>query len=181
MQRFQYKNLKEFNESENSKKIDSKTLCVLDIDGVFFHGLTDPHFWFANIKKEYLDELEKIVQRKTNIWIFTDRNMFGFWGPYKKQLLDILSEQGKTLVRRFKGSKEFLNKTKTEKQLNRALILNANKPGQDSKNVIIKGMSNFNKVFYIAAQDIPGLYDDERIVNEIKAGKINLYFIDIRK
>lgn len=178
MQNFQFKNLHEFCASKQFQKLDENTLCIMDIDGVLFDGLTDPHFWFSNIKKEYLDELKKIVETKTALWIFTDRNLFGFWGPYKKQLMDTLSENGTINVRRYKSSKDFLKKAQ---DLKKALIINAQKPGEESKAVVGKGLANFSSVIYIAAQDIPRVYDDKELVEKIKGGKIGLYFIDIRK
>ena len=178
MKTLSFKKLHDFCESEEFKILNEKSLCILDIDGIFFEGLTDPHFWFSNIKKEYLEELEKIEKTKSNIWIFTDRNLFGFWGPYKKQLLDVLSENGRINVRKFKGSKEFLDKAK---ELDKALIINAKKPGEESQKVLIKGLENFEEVFYFASQDIPFKYDDKTLVEKLKCDKIHLYFIDIRK
>jgi len=178
MQKLTYKSLSAFCSSEHLEAIDENTLCILDIDGIFFGGLTDPHFWFSNIKKEYLDELAKIVAKKSNIWIFTDRNLFGFWGPYKKQLMDTLSEQGRIPVKKYKGSKAFLAKAK---DLKRALILSAKKPGEESIHVVEKGLANFLKVFYLAAQDFPLKYDDKDLVEKLKDGTIHLYFVDIRK
>lgn len=178
MQTLKYNNLAEFCKSENMESLNDEALCIIDIDGIFFGGLTDPHFWFSNIKKEYLDELAKIVEKNTNIWIFTDRNLFGFWGPYKKQLLDTLSENGTIPVKKYKGSKAFLSKAD---KLNRALILSAQKPGKESIRVVEKGLAKFSKVFYLAAQDLPLEYRDKDLVESLKDDTINLYFVDIRK
>ena len=178
MQKLTYKNLSEFCKSEYFELLDETALCIIDIDGIFFGGLTDPHFWFSNIKKGYLDELAKIIAKKSNVWIFTDRNLFGFWGPYKKQLMDTLSEHGKVPMKRYKGSKAFLAKVK---DLKRALILSAKKPGVESIQVVEKGLANFSKVFYLAAQDFPLKYDDKDLVKKLNDGTINLYFVDIRK
>lgn len=178
MNKIIFKSLKEFCDSEHLKNLNPKTVTIFDIDGIFFEGLTDPHFWFSNIKKEYLDELEKVSRTGTNIWIFTDRNLFGFWGPYKKQLSDVLSVNGRINVRRYKSSGDFLKKAE---KLDRVLILNAKKPGEESKKVIIKALENFDTVYYFGSQDIPLKYDDEALVNSIKRDTIQLYFIDIRK
>ena len=178
MKHLTYPSLKDFCESKYKKNLNTKTLCIFDIDGIFFEGLTDPHFWFSNIKKEYLDELNKIVNTGTNIWIFTDRNIFGFWGPYKKQLSDTLSVNGKIKVPRYKGSLDFLKRSKSYE---RALILNAKKPGKESVKVLEKSTKLFDTVYYFGSQDVFFKYDDKTLVEKIKHDKINLYFIDIRK
>lgn len=178
MKKIELKSLLKFCESKYFSMLDEKSLCVIDVDGIFFHGLTDPHFWFAKIKKEYLENLEKIAKTKTNIWIFTDRNLFGFWGPFKKQLCDTLSENGKIVVRKYKNSRDFLKKEKT---LFRAIILNAQKPRKDSRKIIQKALAEFEKVIYIASHDTPINYDDETLVESLENDTINLYFIDIRK
>lgn len=176
MQTLQFKSLKTFNDSDERKNLNPKTLCVFDIDGIFFEGLTDPNFWFSNIKKEYLDELLRVVNTGASIWIFTDRNLFGFWGPYKKQLSDTLSLDGRIKVPRFKGSGEFLKKAQS---FERALIINAKKPGEESVKVIEKALENFKTVYYFGSQDVFFKYDDKSLVEKIKRDKIHLYFIDI--
>lgn len=178
MQRIELKTFREFCESKYCSKLNKESLCVIDVDGIFFHGLTDPHFWFSKIKKEYLENLAKIAKTNTNIWIFTDRNLFGFWGPYKKQLCDTLSKNGKIAVKKYKNSTDFLTKAEN---FSRAIILNAQKPGKNSLKLIEKSLEKFKNVFYIASQDFPFVYDDKTLVENLENDTINLYFIDIRK
>jgi len=154
----------------------ANTLFMFDIDGVFFEGILDPRFWFSSISPVKLSSLAQITNKESNVWIFTDRHYFGFWGPYKRQLATNLGLREQK-VEHFEGSKVF-NQNGTFPK--RAFIKNANKPHKESVTVLKNALQKFDKIYYIAAQDLPFVYDDRAVIEALGTHSEKLTFVDIR-
>lgn len=179
MKRLVLKSIKEFVQEEQLKKLNDQTLCIFDIDGVFFNGILDWREIVGIIATDYLEALKKILQTKTRCWIFTNRMSLFRIFPYIKQLKNILSEFAPNQQVMFcKNSNIFL----TQKQRDFAVIMNARKPSIHSQKVVEEGINDFKEVFYFSAQDFPIIYSDRKLLDiiEKKTNTDNLTFVDIR-
>ena len=167
---------------ETIRKAPTSTLCIFDIDGVFFDGLADIHSYSSTIDSSHLQALKKISKLPTNIWIFTDRNNWGEWGNFKTQLSESLIFNKQTDVKTYSSSQDFIKNFESGKH-NRCIIFDAKKGSKESVEVIDLAIKNFNKIFYIASQDFPWSYKDlnllQKVSQKIKTDSIT--FIDIRR
>lgn len=143
------------------------SLCVFDIDGVFFGGLDDIHTFTSNIPSPELEAMQKIATTDSAIWIFTDRNRFGYWGRYRNQLRKVIAHPDSDLkVRRFRNSEAFIKKFDFTKD-RRALIFNAQKTSIYAEHVLKIADMNYERIIYFAGQDVPFIFRDESILKKL--------------
>lgn len=164
--------------------IDNSTLCIFDIDGVFFPGLLTKETITETISRSKLMTFKKIIKLNCNvlkrpvIWVFTSRPYLLKIFPYFRQLQKCL----KPNLHVFKDSQEFLD-TKINLKNNNLIIFNAQKTKEQGINTVKVGLRDFKKVFYFASQDFPWTYPDrlllDKLSNDYQIEKLT--FVDIRK
>ncbi|MCA9382658.1 hypothetical protein KC660_04615, partial [Candidatus Dojkabacteria bacterium] len=100
-------------------------------------------------------------------WIFTDRNRFGYRGPYRNQLRRVITHPDSDLkVRRFRNSEAFIKKFDFTKD-RRALIFNAQKTSIYAEHVLKIADMNYERIIYFAGQDVPFIFRDENILKKL--------------
>lgn len=154
-------------------------LSIFDIDGVFFEGFRDIRTYTSIVSNSKLSALKSIAKFNTDIWIFTDRDRFGYWGQYKSQFQEIIRTKTDNPFA-FDSSEEFIKQY--DFSIHRSgLIMKAGKPGIFSQSVIKIALMNYNNIFYFAGKDLPWTFRDEELIKSLskKNDTTKIRFISI--
>jgi len=158
-----FNSFSDFFASDLIKHLDKDTLCIFDIDGVFFRGIHDPREWLGIIKSETLEKFEELLKTGCSCWIMTNRPSIFKNFPFIRQIRTSIEKITKIFPVVFSGSSKFLKKT----SFNYAVIMNAGKPKSMSQKVVEEGSRRFQNVYYIAAPETPLWFCDERLLFEL--------------
>lgn len=179
------KSLEEFIEKNSDlvKSFDFNTLLIFDIDGVFFNSIFSIDFIIEKVSREKIAAYEKIVKRnaelkqKPHTWIFTSRPSILKYFRYLKQLKNGLRPESEF----FNDAQQFIDK-KLELKNKDFIMFGASKTKEEGINVIKIALRKFDKIFYFAAQDVPWMFPDKELIDNLEEdGHIEkLTFINIR-
>lgn len=161
----------------NANRLNTDTLLIFDIDGVFFKGILDPHEIVGVIDKKVLEIFRQIIEKAGGCWILTNRpNIFKNF-PFIQQISEVIQQVTSEPPSMYSKCSEFLE----DRSTNFSIILDAEKPSPNSQRVVGLGMSLFDKVIYIGGRDLPVWFTDEMLLKKIeeKISLDNLTFIEI--
>jgi hypothetical protein len=177
MKTLKFKSLQQFAKEYDLSRINKNTLLISDIDGVFFKGIFDPREILGTIHPNVLKAFEKLLSTKAKCWIFTNRMKLFKKFPYIKQITRSIKKITSTTPKFFENCSEFLQNNLP----NFAIIMNANKPEEESLKVVEKGTANFSTVIYLGSQDLPFYHNDLRLVQKLsqRINTSNLIYIEI--
>jgi hypothetical protein len=163
MNKLIFKSFSDFSHSDLTRSIDKHTLCIFDIDGVFFRGIFDWREWMGIIDKKILVEFETILNKTYAVWVMTNRPALFKIFSFVKQIAKSITKVTNLQPTIYSNCSQFIS----SRVKNYAIILNARKPSKQSQQVVEQGSKNFKKVFYIAAADLPFYFADEDLLKEI--------------
>ncbi|MFC1780078.1 hypothetical protein ACFLY9_00065 [Patescibacteria group bacterium] len=163
MKNLKFKSFVKFVNSPDFDQITKDSLVISDIDGVFFRGIFDPREIIGVISKRNIKTFEKILETGTAIWIFTNRILLFKKFPFIKQLSRSFKKITSISPEVYSDCSQFLgNELKKY-----AIIMNAKKPGKESRSVVEKGINNFSTVVYIGARELPFYFNDLKLVSNL--------------
>lgn len=177
MKSYRYHSLPDYINKTDLENVSAETLFIFDIDGVFFRGVLDPRQIIGVIHDENKKAFESILATQAPCWIMTNRpNVFRHF-PYIKQLSSSIEKITSASAGMYSNCSDFLNDR--SKMYN--IIMNAQKPSEESKAVVKKGMEQFRQVIYIGGRDMPFYFTDAKLVEELakEVSSDNLTFIEI--
>ncbi|MEI6462226.1 MAG: hypothetical protein WCO33_00970 [bacterium] len=173
------------NNTPRWKELTDKDLVIFDLDGVLLMWPFSIHTFLFRIRETKLRAFRNIIWNSSS-WIFTDRPMIIF-KPLEKQLFEVFVKDSKIPLEHLEilNNKKEVDQNISQYSPNRAVFYNASKRTEHAETIILKALTNFDRVFYIASQDIHKHYEDldllERVEKKYNMDMEKLTFIDIKK